>query len=960
MNNYTRKFSDEEIAGDWTLSKSDLEHLQTVSKTYQLYVAIQICSIRLEGSFFDSIQNLSPHIINYLTSQIGLPPPLFVDEPTRRATRSGYHQQILTFLGFKKYDQKIQNEFEEWVTKKAIEGLLPEDILNLAEEYLLQWKIVVPGITTLERPIRSLCLEAHSKIFETIYEQISPQLKKTLNDILVSEDSQTSFFAKLKESPPSATITSLKTYLERYKKLEEITLEQFDLSKFSSSFTDYLFRLAKYYNASKIKRFNKHKRLTLLICFLLEARKELLDNIVKMHDQYVLDISRKNRNLYEKKHRQIRKKNNRAVETMLKAAKMLVDPQSDTPLNREDIVEFIGEERLRESINDLNEYKYLEERGYADLLVSYYPSLRKYFSAFIELPFEAEEGNEDLIIAVKLIRQMDSGQLTNLPEDAPISFVPKELRRILKKGNGKINRNVWEMGLALAIKENMRSGNLYIAKSKQYISFWKMILDNRKWKESREEIYQNLNQPNPENAALSLETQFHKAIKESKIQFKNDKFARIENGKLKLGRDKKTDIPNQVKKLQATIDSSLPMIRIENLLMEVDNEIGFTKHFIPLQKHQSRPEHFYKTLISAILSQATNLGIVAMSSSVEDISIDMLRHTLKSYVREETLKNANAEIVNRHHKLPISSIYGEGEISSSDAQRFRLRADSLLASYYPRYYGYYDKAIGIYTHVSDQYSVFNTKVISCSPREALYVLDGLLENNTILKPKAHTTDTHGYTEIIFALCHLLGFYFMPRIRDLKKQQLYKINKNYNADKFTPLMKKSVNLNLIAEQWDAMIRVAVSLKNKTAPAHIIVERLMNNSSPSDRLSQAFTNLGRLIKTQYIIRYMSDPELRRTVRFQLNRGEYRHKLPRWIFFANQGTFNTPDYEEIMNKASCLSLVSNCILYWNTVKIGSIIDELKRQDQEVDMEALSHISLLPHKHVLPQGTYFVESRK
>lgn len=146
-------------------------------------------------------------------------------------------------------------------------------------------------------------------------------------------------------------------------------------------------------------------------------------------------------------------------------------------------------------------------------------------------------------------------------------------------------------------------------------------------------------------------------------------------------------------------------------------------------------------------------------------------------------------IVNHHHQLPISTIYGAGEISSSDAQRFRLRADSLIALYYPRYYGYYDKAIGIYTHVSDQYAVFNTKVISCSPREALYVLDGLLENNTILKPKDHTTDTHGYTEIIFALCHLLGFYFMPRIRDLKKQQLYKINKEFNGGKFSPLLKK---------------------------------------------------------------------------------------------------------------------------------------------------------------------------
>ena len=85
------------------------------------------------------------------------------------------------------------------------------------------------------------------------------------------------------------------------------------------------------------------------------------------------------------------------------------------------------------------------------------------------------------------------------------------------------------------------------------------------------------------------------------------------------------------------------------------------------------------------------------------------------------------------------------------------------------YYGYYEKAISLYTHLSEQYTVFSTQVIACSPREALYVLDGLLNNNTILKIREHTTDTHGYTELIFALCHLLGFYFMPRIKELKDQ-----------------------------------------------------------------------------------------------------------------------------------------------------------------------------------------------
>ena len=157
----------------------------------------------------------------------------------------------------------------------------------------------------------------------------------------------------------------------------------------------------------------------------------------------------------------------------------------------------------------------------------------------------------------------------------------------------------------------------------------------------------------------------------------------------------------------------------------------------------------------------------------------------------------------------------------------------------------------------------------------------------------------------------------------------------------------------------MVRVAISLKKRTAPAHVIVQRL-TNSFPSDRLSKAFTSLGRIIKTEYILRYLTDPNLRKTVQLQLNKGEYRHKLPRWIFFANQGEFCTGDYEEIMNKASCLSLVSNAILYWNTIKINEIVNGLRKQGEKIDEDLLSHISFLPFKHVLPNGTYFIEDER
>jgi TnpA family transposase len=64
----------------------------------------------------------------------------------------------------------------------------------------------------------------------------------------------------------------------------------------------------------------------------------------------------------------------------------------------------------------------------------------------------------------------------------------------------------------------------------------------------------------------------------------------------------------------------------------------------------------------------------------------------------------------------------------------------------------------------------------------------------------------------------------------------------------------------------------------------------------------------------------------MQLQTNRGEGRHQLARRLFFANQGAFQTGDYEEIMNKASCLSLLSNAALVWNTMHMTRIIEQLR----------------------------------
>jgi TnpA family transposase len=138
----------------------------------------------------------------------------------------------------------------------------------------------------------------------------------------------------------------------------------------------------------------------------------------------------------------------------------------------------------------------------------------------------------------------------------------------------------------------------------------------------------------------------------------------------------------------------------------------------------------------------------------------------------------------------------------------------------------------------------------------------------------------GFTEQLFGLCYLLGYSFMPRLRDLADQQLYRIDPESPPDSLRPLLRSGLDVTLLGEQSDQLVRGAASLRNRVARAHVVLQRLAN-ASPAERVAKALTTLGRIVKTIYILRYIHEEELRQRVQLQLNRGESRHGLARWLF-------------------------------------------------------------------------------
>ena len=251
----------------------------------------------------------------------------------------------------------------------------------------------------------------------------------------------------------------------------------------------------------------------------------------------------------------------------------------------------------------------------------------------------------------------------------------------------------------------------------------------------------------------------------------------------------------------------------------------------------------------------------------------------------------------------------------------------------------------LYTHTADQHSVYATCAISCAPREADYVLNGILDNDTLLRIREHTTDTGGFTEQLWGLCALLGIDFMPRIRDLPDQVLYRVDRGADYGPLQPLLRNAVDTALIVEQWDQLVRIAASLKDRLTAANVVMQRLTNAGRPTGSPRRS-PPLGPGQDHPHPALHHEEP-LRRRIQLQLNRGEFRHVLAKWLFFANQGAFRTGDYEEIMNKASCLSLLSNAVLIWNTVQIERLVAQLRATGHAVLDDDLARVSPLLHAH-------------
>jgi len=157
----------------------------------------------------------------------------------------------------------------------------------------------------------------------------------------------------------------------------------------------------------------------------------------------------------------------------------------------------------------------------------------------------------------------------------------------------------------------------------------------------------------------------------------------------------------------------------------------------------------------------------------------------------------------------------------------------------------------------------------------------------------------------------------------------------------------------AEHWDDLLRLAGSLKLGVVRAAGLTRTLQMNDRPT-RLARALQELGRLVKTIYLLRFIDDESYGRRILMQLNRGEGRHQLARVIFHGKRGELRQRYREGQEDQLGALGLVVNLVVLWNTIYMDAAVKQLSAEGYEVQPEDIARLSPLGHKHVNMLGRY------
>jgi len=962
-------FAGHQMKRDARLTADDLAEVGKCRRPQnRLGFGYQLAFVRLLNRFpkqkpFEVVDDF----VNFTAVQLGVDTGLIDHYRKRRQTISEHQRSIVVYLKLREFGEAETTLLEKFVFEESCRLEQTAALQVRAREFLKEHRILEPADFRIARIVGEQRKAASEHIFNRITAGVPSGLAHTLDELLVVKaDENVSALQRIKANPSKPSAEAMLALLKKLTAIEGTGVLGVDLSWLNSNYQRALFHQVRKSSAHRLRELlAPARRQAALVCFLWQSYRDTVDQTVDMFDKLLTRMSTHAQHEIDEQLCRQRQAIQNSLATLKSVGRIILDDSIADSALRTSLFAEIPREALATQVEGITDWVTGKKSDLFHGIVRRHGTLRKFSPTLLqalEFTQDAEGEKTACVSALQTLKEMNAAGRRKLPDHTPTDFVSERLRAVVMP-DGKVNRPAWECALLLKLRDEIKAGNLSVRHSKRFGRLDDFFIAETRWQDMRADFFRHSGLPaDPHEVPAYLDRRLAEAYDRFLQTAPTNSYAVADESGWHLSADATEKLDEaadaRLNQLKNWLAKAMRRIRLPELLIEVDNDLGFTRHFMtPAQRQESSPEDVC-ALLAAVMAHGCNIGSYTMAQLIPDVTYDQLKRIGDWQLTEEAQRSALADLVNAIAGLDTSLHWGEGKGSASDGQRFSLPRRVLQQTYSTRFS---DFALEFYTFVADNYAPFYSLPIECTDRDAAFVLDGLLYNESDLPLDEHYTDTHGYTEINFAAFAMLGRRFCPRIRGVQHQRIYRIDpdRDYGALKsLVGRADRTVDTELIAEQWDRMGQLYASPQSGHVTASVALKRLVAYNV-KNRFYRANRDLGRIFKTEFILQYMSEPDLRGRIRRGLLKVEQLHALARDVFYGRRGRINARELWEQMNTCSCLTLILACIVYWQAREISWAISQGDPTTDGIDLSLLEHVSPIEWDNVVLYGQYILDRK-
>ena len=959
----SKRFTGQELTSQYRLSEQELAFVRRSARGDKGRLSLAILlKVRQHLGYFPALQEVPDQIRRHIATQLHVDEntPL-VDEINQPATSHRYRTAVRTDQNSHPFHSGGLELVESAMQSAARTMSDPADLINTAIEALIGANIELPAFSALDRLAGSIRQAVHEAIYVQATALLDDAARSTLDAMLVVPSGRRlSEFAQLKQSPRPPTLTHVREWTQRLVDIDAIYDPKAALKNIPHTKVRQFAAEAAALDVGDLRDVcTPGKRYTLLLCFLHQAQSDTRDQLVEMFVRRM----RRTQRVASERLQELREGKRETEESLIDVLAQVLR-RADSATDDTDLGSGIrtvleaegGIEALGVKLQAVTNY---HDNNFLPLLWPVHAVNRTALLRLLDqLDIASSTQDSRLLEAFDLVRKLPLSRQKHIPDTVDIGFASQRWQTFVRVQDGDdtvLDHRSLEVCVLIHMANAFQSGDLFVRDSGAFADYREQLLH---WSECEERLSDYSDAvglaSNGADFVATLRERLERESRQVDAGFPANSELTIDHkGVPHLTRQTAQPTPAGMAAFEKNFRSRMPERHLLDVLKRAHHCAPFTRHFGPLSGSDPKIDDATRRYLFTVFGYGCNMGASQTAKHAPaGINRQMLRRLNSQHISVPTLEAALRDVIDEYARFELPNYWGQRNVAIADGTQMELRENNLLAERHIRYGGHGGIA---YHHISATYIALFSNFIACGVWEAVYILDGLLKNTSILDVDTVHADTHGQSEPVFGLAHLLGIKLFPRMRTWNDAAFYRPSKKEKYEHIDALFTDAINWDLIETHWQDMMQVVLSIQaGKVLPSMLL--RKLSSHNRQNKLYLAFRELGRVERTLFLLRYVSEGELRQSIRAETTKVESYNDFLDWIGFGGP-IIKSGDPEEQLKQVKYMDLVANSVMLSNVVDMTTALTGMMADGLVVTEQQVARLSPYLREHIRRFGQYVLD---